>query len=74
MKMRYGIINFELGFNYRMNKIQAALGLSQLKRLDQYVKRRHEIAAFYDNTKVLHLQHLGKLVYSSYHHVQFYKI
>ena len=38
----------DLGFNYRMNDIQAVLGLSQLKRLDEYVRRRHEIAKYYD--------------------------
>ena len=38
----------QLGFNYRMNDLQAALGLSQLKRLDKYVTRRHEIAAYYN--------------------------
>jgi len=38
----------ELGFNYRMTDIHAALGLSQLKRLDEYVERRHAIAASYD--------------------------
>ena len=39
----------DLGFNYRMNDIQAALGLSQLKRLDDHVKRRHEIAKIYND-------------------------
>ena len=38
----------QLGFNYRMNDLQAALGLSQLKRLDKYIARRHEIAAYYN--------------------------
>lgn len=38
----------ELGFNYRMTDIQAALGLSQLQRLDGYVERRRELAASYD--------------------------
>jgi UDP-4-amino-4,6-dideoxy-N-acetyl-beta-L-altrosamine transaminase len=37
-----------LGFNYRMTDIQAALGASQTKRLDGYVKRRHEIAKRYN--------------------------
>lgn len=37
----------ELGFNYRMTDLQAALGLSQLKRLDVFVARRHKLAAFY---------------------------
>ena len=39
----------DLGFNYRMNDIQAALGLNQMKRLDEYVKRRQEIANYYNN-------------------------
>jgi UDP-4-amino-4,6-dideoxy-N-acetyl-beta-L-altrosamine transaminase len=39
----------ELGYNYRMTDIQAALGVTQLARLDQYVARRHEIAARYDD-------------------------
>lgn len=38
----------DLGFNYRMTDIHAALGLSQLTRLSEYVERRHEIAARYD--------------------------
>lgn len=37
----------ELGFNYRMNDIQAALGLSQMRRLDGFIERRREIAALY---------------------------
>lgn len=38
----------DLGFNYRMTDIHAALGISQLTRLNQYVDRRHEIATSYD--------------------------
>lgn len=37
-----------LGYNYRMTDVLAALGHSQLRRLDDYVKRRHEIAGRYD--------------------------
>ncbi|HXG72567.1 MAG TPA: UDP-4-amino-4,6-dideoxy-N-acetyl-beta-L-altrosamine transaminase [Gemmatimonadaceae bacterium] len=37
-----------LGFNYRITDFQAALGLSQLKRLTGFVARRREIAARYD--------------------------
>lgn len=37
-----------LGYNYRMTDIQAALGVSQMTRLNQYVARRHEIAERYN--------------------------
>ena len=37
-----------LGFNYRMTDIAAALGLSQLTRIDEFIARRREIAAAYD--------------------------
>lgn len=38
----------ELGFNYRMTDLQAALGLSQAQRLDEFVARRHVLAKQYD--------------------------
>jgi UDP-4-amino-4,6-dideoxy-N-acetyl-beta-L-altrosamine transaminase len=38
----------DLGFNYRMTDIQAALGLSQMQRLDEFVEERNLIAARYD--------------------------
>ena len=37
-----------LGYNYRMTDIHAALGLSQMGRLDEFVLARHQIAATYD--------------------------
>jgi len=37
-----------LGFNYRMTDIQAALGVSQLGRLDDFIERRNELAHRYD--------------------------
>lgn len=39
----------ELGFNYRMTDIQAALGASQLERLDEFVNRRHELVKRYNH-------------------------
>ena len=38
----------ELGYNYRMTDIQAALGLSQIARLDEFISQRHKIAKRYN--------------------------
>ena len=38
----------ELGYNYRMTDMQAALGVSQMQRLDEYVNKRHELAERYN--------------------------
>jgi UDP-4-amino-4,6-dideoxy-N-acetyl-beta-L-altrosamine transaminase len=38
----------ELGFNYRITDIQAGLGVSQIRRLDEFVARRRSLAARYD--------------------------
>ena len=46
----YGLWSYEqqsLGFNYRMNDIQAALGLSQLDRLEEIIKERNRQLTFY---------------------------
>lgn len=37
-----------LGYNYRMTELQAALGVSQMRRLDAFVARRHELALRYN--------------------------
>ena len=60
----------ELGFNYRMTDINAALGLSQLDRLDEFILKRHSIAkkydlAFADKPLITPYQHQDN--YSSYH-------
>ncbi|MBD3257707.1 UDP-4-amino-4,6-dideoxy-N-acetyl-beta-L-altrosamine transaminase [candidate division GN15 bacterium] len=49
----------ELGYNYRLSDIHAALGLSQLRRLDASVTRRREIAELY---RELLSNHLGDVV------------
>lgn len=59
-----------LGYNYRMTDMQAALGVSQMTRLTQYVERRHEIAQRYnemlaDLPLTLPWQHPDS--YSAYH-------
>ena len=38
----------DLGFNYRMTDIQAALGISQLQRIDEFITKRHKIADHYN--------------------------
>lgn len=59
-----------LGFNYRMTELQAALGISQIQRLDEYVSKRHDLANLY-NKKLKDLpitlpwQHPNS--YSTYH-------
>ena len=60
----------ELGYNYRITDIQAALGLSQLSRLNDYIQSRHTIAARYDDalsslSLVTPWQHAD--TYSAYH-------
>lgn len=60
----------DLGFNYRMTDIQAALGLSQMQRLDEFVAMRHALARRYDEMLgdlpvVIPFQHPDR--YSAFH-------
>ncbi len=54
----------ELGYNYRMTDIQAALGLSQLQKLDTFVSKRQDLAHTYDQA----LPHLSPQKVPSYTH------
>ncbi len=37
-----------VGYNYRMTNIQAAIGVAQMERIDWFIERRREVAAWYD--------------------------
>jgi len=43
-----GNIHTELGYNWRMSEVHAALGLSQFARLEEFIADRRKIASFYD--------------------------
>lgn len=60
----------ELGYNYRMSDLQAALGVSQMRRLKDYIERRHSIADRYkcelENLPLI-LPKQADFSYSAYH-------
>ena len=59
-----------IGYNFRMNDIQSALGISQLKNLNFFLRKRNKIAKFYhDHLKKLPIkfQKVEKIFYSTYH-------
>lgn len=61
----------DLGFNYRMTDLQAALGRSQMDRLDELVSRRNELAKRYDQElagfKTIQPLRIDDDCYSSFH-------
>ena len=61
----------ELGFNYRITDFQCALGLSQLKKLSKFIKRRKEIAKIYDdnfkNNDIFTIPYVNKNCGHAYH-------
>jgi perosamine synthetase len=66
---RYDMV--ELGYNYRLSDLQCALGMSQLQKLPQWLKRRQEIASRYDEAfrglPGMSLPALGPGVQHAYH-------
>lgn len=61
----------DLGYNYRLSDIQAALGLSQLAKLSRFLKKRHQIATWYRqelaNLKRIILPKESSSAYSGWH-------
>jgi len=61
----------ELGYNYRISDFQCALGSSQLKRLDEFIKVRREIARLYDQklsyTDCFEVPQIDETVECGYH-------
>ena len=39
----------DIGYNYRLTDIQAAIGIVQIKKLNNFIDKRNKIAKFYDN-------------------------
>jgi perosamine synthetase len=52
----------DLGYNYRITDFQCALGISQLRRLPEFIERRRHIAAMYDAAlaEIRHVRPLAK--------------
>lgn len=61
----------ELGFNYRLTDFQSALGISQLDRATDGLKKRHKIAKKYDkafyNNKMIKIPSRDKNIYHAFH-------
>ena len=68
MSVRY--YHDEIGYNYRMTNIAAAIGLCQLKKLDSFNKKRNEIAKYYNknitNSLISKPSKIGN-IYHCYH-------
>lgn len=73
MELSHGDWYYEqiaLGYNYRMTDIQAALGISQMSRLDEFIAKRHEIAnryAFYLKDLNVEVPYNHADAYSAFH-------
>ena len=67
---KYYYEQHSLGYNYRMTDIHAALGISQLRKLDKFIDTRNKIALRYDSELKelpLHLPYIAEGNKSSYH-------
>ena len=45
----YAFVHDELGYNYRMPNINAALGCAQLEQLDDYIQKKRNLASLYES-------------------------
>ena len=60
-----------LGFNYRLSDVQASLGISQLKKINKFLKKRKRLAKFYNdkfkNNSLLKIPHVESYCEHAYH-------
>jgi len=59
----------ELGYNYRLSDVACSMGLSQLKKLDKFQKKRHKIAKFYHENLPQHIKPLYEYNQNSSYHL-----
>lgn len=60
----------EIGYNFRLNEVQAALGLSQISKIKSSIKKRNQIAKMYSagfQKLPVEFQNISKNIISSYH-------
>jgi perosamine synthetase len=49
LSLRKWLVHDLIGYNYRLTNLQAALGLAQLERIEEFIKRHRENAYYYNN-------------------------
>ncbi len=65
----------ELGYNYRINEIQSALGNSQLKKLSNFIKKRRSIADMYNKyLENIDIFQTPKELYNNFHSYHLYPL
>ena len=59
----------ELGYNYRISDVACAMGISQLKKFDKFLEKRHQIAKYYHENLPENLKPLYPYTQKSHYHL-----